>query len=65
MIEFISCLIIQDRWSEDVFWGSDHERLIMENITKTCQEVPEKLEKGINVEAKKHPRVIYIDYLKE
>ena len=30
----------------------DHEKLIVENITKMCQEVPKKLEKAINMEAK-------------
>ena len=30
----------------------DHEKLIVENITKTCQEAPKKLEKAINMEAK-------------
>ena len=30
----------------------DHEKLIMENITKTYQKAPDKLEKTINMEAK-------------
>ena len=30
----------------------DHEKLITENITKTYQKAPEKLEKAINMEAK-------------
>ena len=30
----------------------DHEKLIMENITKTYQKAPDKLEKAINMRAK-------------
>ena len=30
----------------------DHEKLIMENITKTSKKAPEKLEEAINMEAK-------------
>ena len=30
----------------------DYEKLIMENITKMCQEESERLEKTINMEAK-------------
>ena len=30
----------------------DHEKLIMENMTKTYQKAPDKLEKSINMEAK-------------
>ena len=30
----------------------DHENIIMENISKTYQKVPNKLEKAINMEAK-------------
>ena len=30
----------------------DHEKLIMEDITKTYQKAPDKLEKAINMEAK-------------
>ena len=32
--------------------SEDHEKLILDNITKTCQKVPKKLENAINLEAK-------------
>ena len=32
--------------------SEDHEKLILETITKTYQKAPEKLEKAINLEAK-------------
>ena len=38
----------------------DHEKLITENITKTYQKVTDKLEKAINMEAKKHLQVTQI-----
>ena len=32
--------------------SEDHEKLILENIAKTYQKAPKKLEKAINLEAK-------------
>ena len=32
--------------------SEDHEKLILKNITKTCQKAPIKIEKAINLEAK-------------
>ena len=37
-----------------------HKKLIMERITKTYQKVTDKLEKAINMEAKKHLQVTQI-----
>ena len=31
---------------------SEHNKLLKENVTKTCKKVPEKLQKSINLEAK-------------